>query len=89
MSGPVVDRRTTMKLLGAAGITSLAGCTGGGGGSGDGNGDGTTGAPSEGQRGGRLSAGWFTGSIDVLDPRSSASVSISKWPRTCSAASSR
>ncbi|WP_076431734.1 ABC transporter substrate-binding protein [Haladaptatus litoreus] len=75
LSGPVVDRRTTMKLLGVAGITSLAGCTGGGdggdgGGSGDGsgNGDGTTGVPSKGQRGGRLSAGWFTGSIDVLDP---------------------
>ncbi len=31
LSGPVVDRRTTMKLLGAAGMTSLAGCTGGGG----------------------------------------------------------
>ncbi|WP_435157194.1 ABC transporter substrate-binding protein [Haladaptatus sp. DFWS20] len=73
ISGPVIDRRTTMKLLGAAGITSLAGCTSGGGdgagsGGGSGNSDGTTGAPSENQRGGRLSAGWFTGSIDVLDP---------------------
>ncbi|RBI62506.1 ABC transporter substrate-binding protein [halophilic archaeon] len=68
LSGPVVDRRTTMKLLGAAGMTSLAGCTGGGGGDSGGGGSGTTGVPSSGQRGGRLKAAWFTGSIDVLDP---------------------
>jgi len=43
-----------MSLLGAAGITGLAGCIGGGG---DGGGE-----------GGRLQAGWFTGSIDELDP---------------------
>ncbi|WP_458209439.1 ABC transporter substrate-binding protein [Haladaptatus sp. NG-SE-30] len=74
LSGPVVDRRTTIKLLGAAGITGLAGCTdsgdgdgGGGGGTTDGGG-GTTDVPSSNQRGGRLKAGWFTGSIDVLDP---------------------
>jgi peptide/nickel transport system substrate-binding protein len=82
LSGPVVDRRTTMKLLGAAGMAGLAGCTGGGGGSGGGgaNGSGSgggsggsTGSGSGGsggkpQPGGRLSAGWFTGSVDTLDP---------------------
>ena len=88
LSGPVVDRRTTIELLGAAGMTALAGCTGGGsgggggsgngsgdsggsGGSGNGSGDGgnASGAtPSSSQRGGRLSAAWYTGSIDILDP---------------------
>lgn len=76
LSGPVVDRRTTMKLLGAAGMTALAGCTGGddegsGGESSPGDGDETDdgGSSSDGaKRGGRLQAGWFTGSIDVLDP---------------------
>jgi peptide/nickel transport system substrate-binding protein len=82
LSGPVVDRRTTMKLLGAAGMAGLAGCTGGGGGSGGGgaNGSGSgggsggsTGSGSGGsggkpQPGGRLSAGWFTGGVDTLDP---------------------
>ena len=78
LSGPVVDRRTTMKLLGAAGMTALAGCTGGGGdgsdpatstGSDGGDGEVTTEKSSGGaKRGGRLQAGWFTGSIDVLDP---------------------
>ncbi|PSP74119.1 ABC transporter substrate-binding protein [Halobacteriales archaeon QS_3_64_16] len=69
LSGPVVDRRTTMKLLGAAGMAGLAGCTGGGGGSG-GSGGGANGSGSGGkpQPGGRLSAGWFTGSVDTLDP---------------------
>jgi peptide/nickel transport system substrate-binding protein len=80
LSGPVIDRRTTVKLLAAAGVTGLAGCTGdsgdgGGGGGGDGgstesaesteSGDSTA---ESGSMGGRLSAGWFTGSIDVLDP---------------------
>ena len=80
LSGPVVDRRTTMKLLGAAGMAGLAGCTGGGGGGDNGSGSGSDGAgsggdsgnasgpPSEGQTGGRLQAGWFTGSVEVLDP---------------------
>ena len=105
LSGPVVDRRTTIELLGAAGMAALAGCTGGGGGggsdgsggSGNGSGDGggssggsggsgngsggsgngsdaggngseATATPSSSQRGGRLSAAWYTGSIDVLDP---------------------
>ncbi len=83
LSGPIINRRTTVKLLGAAGITGLAGCSSSGdkngGGNSDGNGggsggtstdsgDSTTQKPSKDQRGGRLKAGWFTGSIDVLDP---------------------
>jgi peptide/nickel transport system substrate-binding protein len=70
MSGPVVDRRTTMKLLGATGLAGLAGCLGGG----DSeettsDGDQTDGAgDSDQKQGGRLQAAWFTGSIDVLDP---------------------
>ncbi|WP_435062315.1 ABC transporter substrate-binding protein [Halobaculum sp. EA56] len=79
LSGPVVDRRTTTALLGAAGMGALAGCTGGGGGSndggdsgggtGDGGGDDTaTETPAEDRSGGTLQAGWFTGSIDTLDP---------------------
>ena len=34
LEGPKIDRRTTVKLLGAAGMTGLAGCTGGDGSSG-------------------------------------------------------
>ncbi|GGL61214.1 ABC transporter substrate-binding protein [Halocalculus aciditolerans] len=76
LSGPVVDRRTTVSLLGAAGLGALAGCSGGGdsGGSGEtttsSGGEETTTTESSGgaQTGGRLQAGWFTGSIDVLDP---------------------
>ncbi|MXR39988.1 ABC transporter substrate-binding protein [Halobaculum sp. WSA2] len=83
LSGPVVDRRTTTALLGAAGLGGLAGCLGGGG---DDGGDGETDAsggdsggddggdteettaPPEDKQGGRLQAGWFTGSIEDLDP---------------------
>ena len=80
LSGPRIDRRTTMKLLAAAGVTGLAGCTsdsggdGGDGGSGGDGGDGgseeteTESTESSSSMGGRLQAGWFTGSIDVLDP---------------------
>lgn len=76
LSGPCIDRRTTLSLLSAAGLGSLAGCTGGGDGGGgasspdDSGGTDTETAtpPSEDSRGGHLQAGWFTGSIDVLDP---------------------
>ncbi|WP_309221868.1 ABC transporter substrate-binding protein [Halorussus sp. MSC15.2] len=78
LSGPVVDRRTTMKLLGATGLAGMAGCLGGGdGGESQGTtasgGDGTeteteTQADANQKQGGRLQAAWFTGSIDVLDP---------------------
>ena len=48
------------------------GSEGGDGGSGSGSGSSgsgeTSGPPSKDQTGGRLQAGWFTGSIDVLDP---------------------
>ncbi|MFC7166301.1 ABC transporter substrate-binding protein [Halospeciosus flavus] len=69
MSGPVVDRRTTISLLGAAGMGGLAGCSGGGGGDSGGDGGTTSGTTQSGPKmGGRLQAGWFTGSIDTLDP---------------------
>jgi peptide/nickel transport system substrate-binding protein len=85
LSGPVIDRRTTMKLLSAAGMGALAGCSGGGG---DGDGETDTGTTAGGddmetttegdetattqggstRMGGRLTAGWFEGAIDTLDP---------------------
>jgi len=77
LSGPVVDRRTTLSLLSAAGLSGLAGCAGDDGGeptetTADEDGDTTTATPSptEGgaSLGGTLQAGWFTGSIDNLDP---------------------
>jgi peptide/nickel transport system substrate-binding protein len=84
LSGPKIDRRTTLSLLSAAGLGGIAGCLGGDGddGGGDGSATGTEGgggsgggtateqgtAPPENQKGGHLQAGWFTGSIDVLDP---------------------
>jgi peptide/nickel transport system substrate-binding protein len=78
LSGPVVDRRTTMKLLGATGLAGMAGCLGGGDG-GDSQGTTASGgdetetetetqANANQKQGGRLQAAWFTGSIDVLDP---------------------
>jgi len=81
LSGPVIDRRTTTALLGAAGLSGLAGCLGGGSGdttdtggsggssdSGGSSGDTETDVPAEDRMGGTLEAGWFTGSIDTLDP---------------------
>ncbi|MGZ0747494.1 ABC transporter substrate-binding protein [Haloparvum sp. AD34] len=75
LDGPKVDRRTAVQLLSAAGIGGLAGCAGGGGdgsteagGDSDGSGDATEGGDGEVSTGGRLQAGWFTGSIDTLDP---------------------
>jgi peptide/nickel transport system substrate-binding protein len=81
LSGPVIDRRTTMTLLAGTGMAGLAGCLGGGGDStptpGDGSGDGGDGGgsteeptetPAQEEMGGELTAGWFTGSIEVLDP---------------------
>jgi len=92
LSGPKIDRRTTLALLAGTGMGGLAGCLGGGGDStptpgdggdggdgggstptsgGDGGGGSTeepTETPAEGDMGGRLQAGWFTGSVEVLDP---------------------
>ena len=69
LSGPVIDRRTTLTLLSGTAMGGLAGCVGGGGGD-----DETTteddseSMSGEPMQGGRLTAGWFTGSIDKLDP---------------------
>lgn len=72
LDGPEIDRRTTVKLLSAAGMGGLAGCTGGGG-EGDSSGEGDSESESDAEsseisQGGRLDAAWFTGSIDSLDP---------------------
>ena len=59
VEGPKIDRRTTMKLLGSAGIGSLmAGCTGGD----------ETEASGQMQSGGSITAGWLTDAIENLDP---------------------
>ncbi|QKY21184.1 ABC transporter substrate-binding protein [Halolamina sp. CBA1230] len=76
LSGPKIDRRTVVSLLGAAGLGGMAGCTGGDGTEtetdGESGGDGTASAtatpPPEDQFGGRLQAGWFTGAIEQMDP---------------------
>lgn len=83
LEGPKVDRRTTMKLLSAAGLpalASLAGCTDdssdpqGGGGGGDGgtsaDGSGTEqDDANQGQKmGGSIEAGWLTDVVEHLDP---------------------
>ncbi|GAA0521873.1 peptide/nickel transport system substrate-binding protein [Halorubrum aquaticum] len=84
LEGPKIDRRTTVKLLGASGLAATAGCLGGDGGGGDdggsgddGSGDGGSGDDgsgssgddgSSGSSGGRLSAGWMTDEIEFLDP---------------------
>jgi peptide/nickel transport system substrate-binding protein len=65
LSGPVVDRRTTVELLGAAGMFGLAGFAG------RVEADqieASSAIQEQPQTGGRLQAGWFTGSIDNLDP---------------------
>jgi peptide/nickel transport system substrate-binding protein len=73
LSGPVVDRRTTLALLGAAGLSGLAGCASESNEGGTASTDETASAtptptPSGRTAGGTLQAGWFTGSIDNLDP---------------------
>ena len=56
LEGPRIDRRTTLKLLGAAGFTSsLAGCTGGE-------------DPDDGPSGSSIEAGWNLDQVDNLDP---------------------
>ncbi|MFC5136104.1 MULTISPECIES: ABC transporter substrate-binding protein [Haloferacaceae] len=74
LEGPKVDRRTAVKVFGAAGMGALAGCAGEGGGDegsgGDGSGDDGSGDGSGGsdRYGGRLQAAWWTGDISNLDP---------------------
>ena len=68
LSGPVIDRRTTLTLLSGTAIGGLAGCVGGGGDETATEGGESESMPGESMQGGRLTAGWFTGSIDTLDP---------------------
>jgi peptide/nickel transport system substrate-binding protein len=74
LDGPSVDRRTTMKLLGATslgGLVGLAGCAGEDGGDGGDGGDGDDGGDGgdgDVQTGGRLSVGWNVGEFEQIDP---------------------
>lgn len=73
LEGPEIDRRTAVQLLSVAGFGGLAGCTSDKSGdsgdeSGDSGGEATETETQEISMGGRLQAGWFTGSIDTLDP---------------------
>jgi peptide/nickel transport system substrate-binding protein len=84
LEGPKIDRRTTLKLLGAGGMTtaaaSLAGCMGGGGsteGSNDENNNADTQSDQDtqddadtepAQQGGSITAGWALDAIEMLDP---------------------
>lgn len=68
LEGPEIDRRTTLKLMGAAGLSaSVAGCTGGGGG-GDDGGDDSTDASASAKMGGTVKMGILTDNLDSLDP---------------------
>lgn len=78
VEGPKIDRRTTVKLLGAAGMAGLAGCTGtesddlqdtdteteGSQGTDTSSGD----SQAEGTPGGSITAGWLIDQIEYLDP---------------------
>ena len=68
LSGPVIDRRTTLTLLSGTAMGGLAGCVGGGGDETATEGGESESTSGESMQGGRLTAGWFTGSIDTLDP---------------------
>lgn len=81
LSGPKIDRRTSMKLLSLAGMTALAGCSGGPPTEteteADGNDDDTpmdTGTPTDAQTpsqdkiGGSLEAAWLLEELNELDP---------------------
>ncbi|WP_266083216.1 ABC transporter substrate-binding protein [Haladaptatus caseinilyticus] len=67
LEGPEIDRRTTLKLLSAAGMTGLAGCTGG-------DGDESGGSSKNGAdnssvtMGGSIEAGFQTDNLEFLDP---------------------
>lgn len=82
LEGPEIDRRTTLKLMGAAGLSaSVAGCTGDGDGDGGGGGGGGGGSDSDGgdtstdteasastKMGGTVKMGILTDNLDSLDP---------------------
>lgn len=74
LEGPSIDRRTTMKLMGAAGLgAALAGCLSGDSDDGDegdempsGTGTSTAGAPDS--KGGSIEIGYLTDNLEFLDP---------------------
>lgn len=77
LSGPELDRRTTMKLLSAVGITGLAGCSSGneettteekGGDQGTSTGTTEETDNTSEKYGGKLNAAWNTGELNQLDP---------------------
>lgn len=80
LEGPKIDRRTTLKLFGAAGLpalaASMAGCTGdeGSGGEGgqdtdqDDSQDDSSDASKQASAGGSIEVGWLTDIIEHLDP---------------------
>lgn len=74
LSGPVVDRRTTMKLLGGVGVAGLSGLAGCNSSTGEGE-QPTTNDEGGGsaQSGGRLQVGWTLGEVESLDPTFSVS----------------
>jgi peptide/nickel transport system substrate-binding protein len=63
LEGPKINRRTTMKLLGAAGLTGLAGCLGS-----DNSDTGGSSDDTETKSGGKIKAGWAINKIGTLDP---------------------
>ena len=90
LSGPKVDRRTTMKLLAATGVTAMAGCAGsddsddgddGNGGGTGGDDDGTGADPSDIQMGGTLQAASLNGEWDNVEPLRIAASQVQQWLR--------
>lgn len=80
LSGPRIDRRTSLKLLSAAGMAAVAGCASsevdqsssdiesGDGGDDDSMGDDSSSTEAEVSMGGTLQAGWMLPNMDELDP---------------------
>lgn len=70
LSGPRIDRRTTMKLFGSAAVGGLVGAAGCVGTDDDGDGSDETGGDGsdEIQTGGRMSVGWNVGEFEQIDP---------------------
>jgi peptide/nickel transport system substrate-binding protein len=93
LSGPKVDRRTTMKLLATSGVgitSTLAGCAGGdgdggdggdGGDSGDSGDGGTTSEDGDVQTGGTLQAGAMQGEWDNVEPLRISATQTQQWMR--------
>lgn len=76
LSGPVIDRRTALKVFGASTMASIAGCSGqneqqtttADEQSGDSNADATDTTTTNQRAGGSITAGWNLGEIPNLDP---------------------